>query len=48
MDLLNNATAADSGLGRVNPAVKILLLVALTVAFLVSADGVTSGSGELL
>ncbi|WP_443095190.1 energy-coupling factor transporter transmembrane component T family protein [Rothia koreensis] len=47
MDLLNNATAADSGLGRVNPAVKILLLVALTVAFLVSADGVTSGSGVL-
>lgn len=45
MDLLNNASAAESGLGRVNAAVKIVLLLVLTGAFLASADWVTSGIG---
>lgn len=45
MDLLNNASAAESGLGRVNAAVKIVLLFVLTIAFLASADWVTSSVG---
>lgn len=45
VDLMNAAPASDSGLGRVNPAVKILLGALLTLAFLLSADWLTATIG---
>ena len=38
MDVMNPAVAAHSGLGKVNPAIKLALGLLLTASFLVSAD----------
>lgn len=42
MDVLHSAAAKNSWLGRVNAATKIVVVAVLSVAFLLSADWVTS------
>ena len=42
MDVMNPAVAAHSGLGKVNPAIKLALGLLLTASFLVSADWLTA------
>ncbi|WP_143468015.1 energy-coupling factor transporter transmembrane component T family protein [Kocuria massiliensis] len=45
MDVMNPAVAAHSGLGKVNPAIKLALGLLLTASFLVSADWLTATIG---